>query len=96
MPILHCSIHCQGGKDRTGVPSAVLTLAGVLIGRPDYGYTARNGPSLLRDLSIDVPEFSIIRDEEDDQRAFCSSPELMPILFYSLRTFYRKAKRCFR
>ena len=75
--------HCAGGKDRTGVISALLLgIAGVpeeTIAE-DYGLTARH---LWERFKADPPEVeggAVLRDWRDYQREFCPPESMLKVL----------------
>ena len=83
--------HCEAGKDRTGVVSALLLLlAGVpdLAVAADYTHTARNQfRRMLRQRAY--PDQPLpVADEADYAARFCPG-ELMPIFLFWLRSQYR-------
>ena len=83
--------HCEAGKDRTGVVSALLLLlAGVpdLAIAADYTHTAHTNFRRLELLRKSGNPPLKIRDESEYAARFCPA-ELMPVLLFWLRSHYR-------
>ena len=83
--------HCEAGKDRTGVVSALLLLlAGVpdLAIAADYTHTAHPNFRRLELLRKSGDPPLKMRDASEYAARFCPA-ELMPILLFWLRTRYR-------
>ena len=83
--------HCEAGKDRTGVVSALLLmLAGVpdLAIAADYTHTAHPNFRRLELLRKSGDPPLKMRDETEYAARFCPA-ELMPILLFWLRSHYR-------
>jgi protein-tyrosine phosphatase len=83
--------HCEAGKDRTGVVSALLLmLAGVpdLAIAADYTHTAHPNFRRLELLRKSGDPPLKMRDESEYAARFCPA-ELMPILLFWLRSHYR-------
>lgn len=83
--------HCEAGKDRTGVVSALLLLLAQvpdLVIAADYTHTAHNNfrRLQLQRKSGDPP--LKVRDETDYAARFCPA-ELVPVLLFWLRSHYR-------
>ena len=82
--------HCEAGKDRTGVVTALLLLlAGVpdLAIAADYTHTARNNFRRLELLHASGNQPLAMRDAAEYARRFCPV-ELMPIFLFWLRSRY--------
>ena len=83
--------HCEAGKDRTGVVSALLLmLAGVpdLAIAADYTHTAHPNFRRLELLRKSGDPPLKMRDETEYAARFCPA-ELVPILLFWLRSHYR-------
>ena len=85
--------HCAGGKDRTGIITALLlSLAGVsnLIIAADYSHTAQN--SITTYLSEVQPGANeTVRNAGDYKREFCP-PEVILVMLFWLDTKYGGTK----
>ena len=82
--------HCEAGKDRTGVLSALLLLLAEvpdLAIAADYTHTARNHFRRLESLHASGEQPLAMRDEAEYAARFCPV-ELMPILLFWLRSRY--------
>jgi protein-tyrosine phosphatase len=82
--------HCEAGKDRTGVISALLLLLAEvpdLAIAADYTHTARNNFRRLELLHASGQQPLSVRDEAEYAARFCPV-ELMPILLFWLRSRY--------
>ena len=82
--------HCEAGKDRTGVISALLLLLAEvpdLAIAADYTHTARNNLRRLELLDARGDQPLSARDEAEYAARFCPV-ELMPILLFWLRSSY--------
>ena len=83
--------HCEAGKDRTGVVSALLLLLAEvpdLAIAADYTHTARNNFRRLELLHASGDPPLKMRDEAEYAARFCPV-ELMPIMLFWLRSRYR-------
>ena len=83
--------HCEAGKDRTGVMSALLLLLAEvpdLAIAADYTHTARPNFRRLELLHAGGAQPLSMRNEAEYAARFCPA-ELMPILLFYLRSRYR-------
>ena len=86
--------HCAGGKDRTGVISAMLLeLAGVAKETiaEDYGLTARYLWDRWQSEPPEVEGGAVLRDWRDYQREFCPPESMLKVLDF-LETRYGGAE----
>ena len=82
--------HCEAGKDRTGVVSALLLLLAEvsdLAIAADYTHTAHRNFRRLELLRKSGDPPLKMRDESDYAARFCP-PELMPVMLFWLRSRY--------
>ena len=83
--------HCEAGKDRTGVVSALLLLLAEvpdLAIAADYTHTAHSNFRRLELLRKSGDPPLRMRDESDYAARFCPA-ELIPILLFWLRSHFR-------
>ena len=83
--------HCEAGKDRTGVVSALLLLLAEvpdLAIAADYTHTARNNFRRLELLDASGAQPLSVRDEAEYAARFCPA-DVMPTLLFWLRSRYR-------
>ena len=90
-PATPAVFHCEAGKDRTGVVSALLLLLAEvsdLAIAADYTHTARCNFRRLELLRKSGDPPLTMRDESEYAARFCPA-ELIPILLFWLRSRYR-------